>query len=146
MGYTGENYENSLDIKEIAKKIRTQLKREFPDCKFSVRIERYSGGCSLNISLMSAPFYAGVGYHQVNHYWLRRNIDEALGMTSVINNGKDISMDAAKVLLRASEIANSYNYDRSEIQSDYFDTNFYLHVEIGKWDKPFSTPEVVRVV
>lgn len=32
------------DIKEIAKQVRIELKKEFPDCKFSVRIDRFSMG------------------------------------------------------------------------------------------------------
>lgn len=32
---------------------------------------------------------------------------------------------------------NSYNYDDSDGMVDYFDTNFYGGVQIGKWDKPF---------
>ena len=33
--------------------------------------------------------------------------------------------------------ANSYNYDHSDVYTDYFDRNFYLWLEIGKWNKPF---------
>jgi len=32
---------------------------------------------------------------------------------------------------------NSYNYDDSDGMVDYFDTNFYGGVQIGKWDKPY---------
>lgn len=32
---------------------------------------------------------------------------------------------------------NSYNYNDSDGMVDYFDTNFYGGVQIGKWDKPF---------
>ena len=34
--------------------------------------------------------------------------------------------------------AQSYNYDDSDSMTDYFDTNFYLSVYVGKWDKPFK--------
>ena len=28
-------------------------------------------------------------------------------------------------------------YDRSDIQSDYFDTAYYYHVKVGAWDTPY---------
>jgi len=30
-------------------------------------------------------------------------------------------------------------YDNSDSMSDYFDTKFYLDVDIGRWDKPYKT-------
>ena len=48
-------FERNLDIKDIAKLIRKDLKKEFgKDCKFSVRIHRYSGGQSLTVSCKKA--------------------------------------------------------------------------------------------
>lgn len=29
-------------------------------------------------------------------------------------------------------------YDRSDIQTDYFDTAYYVDVNIGKWNKPYQ--------
>jgi hypothetical protein len=29
-------------------------------------------------------------------------------------------------------------YDRSDSQSDYFDTAYYVDVNVGKWDKPYE--------
>jgi len=28
-------------------------------------------------------------------------------------------------------------YDYSDIMTDYFDTAYYLHINIGRWDKPY---------
>ena len=28
-------------------------------------------------------------------------------------------------------------YDNSDIMTDYFDTAYYLHINIGKWDRPY---------
>ena len=36
---------------------------------------------------------------------------------------------------------NSYNYDDSDGMVDYFNTNFYGYVHIGKWDKPYEVSE-----
>jgi hypothetical protein len=47
----GSKYEEvkGMDIKDIAKLIRADLKRELPELKTSVRIERYSMGRSCNV-------------------------------------------------------------------------------------------------
>ena len=69
----------SLGIKEIAKQIRTQLKSEFPECNFSVTKESYSGGCSLTIALMTAPFepFTDKGKtdstRSVNHFYIQES-------------------------------------------------------------------------
>jgi hypothetical protein len=28
-------------------------------------------------------------------------------------------------------------YDRSDVQTDYFDTAYYVDVNVGAWDKPY---------
>ena len=42
-----------------------------------------------------------------------------------------------KVVGSLNKNLNSYNYDDSDGMVDYFDTNFYGGVQIGKWDKPY---------
>lgn len=32
----------------------------------------------------------------------------------------------------------SENFDKSDIQSDYFHVGYYLSVNVGKWDKPYE--------
>ena len=130
-----------LGLKEIAKRVRTQLKKEFPWCTFSVQKDTHS----IRIVLLRAPFEAFVpelsntaatseqikglanmrerGYLQVNHYY----IEDSVFYTE----------ECKKVLLRVKELTDTYNYDNSDSQSDYFDVNFYLHLSIGEWDKPF---------
>lgn len=43
-----------------------------------------------------------------------------------------------KVVSGLNKEMNSYNYDDSDGMVDYFDTNFYGYVKIGKWDKPYE--------
>lgn len=33
---------------------------------------------------------------------------------------------------------NLDNYDRSDIQTDYFDVGHYVTLQFGRWDKPFK--------
>lgn len=44
-----------VDVKETAKIIRETLKQAFPHTKFSVRLDRYSGGCSIDAHWTDGP-------------------------------------------------------------------------------------------
>ena len=121
--------EKIYDLKIVAAKIREQLKSEFPNCVFSITKD----SLSIDIRLMSANFDPFVdeddkkrGYLSINKYSLDRD---------------DRLTDKAKeVLERAVKISDQYNWDNSDIMTDYFDVNFYLHLSIGnsKTDKPFE--------
>jgi len=155
----------SLGTKEIAKRIREQLKREFPRCKFSVVTEYYSMGSSIHISLMKANFkvkqdFSEIpeqavlrftdqlrtkkqleemqkeNYHQLNQYQLRteHNPSEWCNGVFLTEKGHDL-------LKRVVEISDQYHFDESDIQTDYFNVNYYLHLNLGKWNKPFSDGE-----
>lgn len=129
-----------MDIKDIASEVRTQLKKEFPACKFSVSIERYSGGQSLNVALMAAPFEVFEngsnpdGYAQLNHYTLRNEY-----ATDRNCNGAQLTEQAWNTMKRTDQIANERNWDKSDIMTDYFFVNYYCHMAIGKWNKPVLT-------
>lgn len=123
-------------LKEIAQQVRIELKKEFPNCKFSVTTEYFSMGQAMKVSLTSAPFEAtqdGKSYTQLNQYVLRR--DDNYGDYNC--NGALLTEDAWKTMKRVDEIANGSNWDNSDSQTDYFDVNYYCHMNIGKWDKPF---------
>lgn len=118
------------DIKTTAKEIRQALRREFPACKFSVSIKRYTGGQSLSIDVMSCPFEVmatgALGtekYWQVNHYH--------------IGTSQSYTPEGKALLLRVKELANADNWDHSDHMTDYFDVNYYVHISVGRWDRPF---------
>lgn len=129
--WQGKKYNPQMSIKEIVENIRKELKEKFPECKFSVRKEVFSNGCSITVSLMEAPFDPfsdkldeydkRYGYHQINHFHMEY-----------------LPKEAYSVLKQVVDIVNSYNFDDSESMIDYFDRNFYFDLEIGKWDKPFK--------
>jgi len=138
-GYQGSNYNRNLGIKEIAKLIRTQLKKDFPECKFSVQIERYSMGQSLHIYLMESPFKVSTdpdfkGYRQLNWYFP----DESESELKRILEQTKITPQLYYIMGEVHSLVNSYNYDDSDGMIDYFDTNFYMHLNVGKWDKPYK--------
>ena len=141
------------DITDTAKEIRKKLKVEFPDCKFSVTIERFSMGQSLCVALMSSPnspFQDNLVHHshnfdyetepspnpnyaQLNQYQLRDDYQD-----SYICNGRKLTPDAWNLLKRVDAISNIDNWDNSDMQTDYSDVNYYFDIHIGKWNKPFT--------
>lgn len=123
-GWEGSRYDGNLDNKTIAKKVREFVKCVYPNCKFSIT----SSYLDIHVYLMEAPFEAfkdpETKEAQINHYYIERD-NRLTEKTSVM-------------LQTICEYLNSYNYDDSDSMTDYFDTNFYIHLAVGKWDKPFK--------
>ncbi|EQF22294.1 dnaJ domain protein [Clostridioides difficile CD160] len=131
-GWKGENYSSNLSVKDIAKIIRRYVKEIYPSCKFSVTATSSRTCSTIDVSLMEAPFSvfnSGLekNYIQVNHY----NILADNRLNSV---GKSILIDLYNIL-------KSYHYDDSDGMIDYFNTNFFMYLNIGKWNKPFRIVE-----
>lgn len=124
--------------KEIAASVREQLKKELPGWKFSVRFESFSGGSSINLSLMSGPeqVMVGSGYAQLNQYTFKDS-PTAYGR-DYHNNGVQLTPKGWEVMRAAVAILSADHWDKSDIQTDYFCTNFYMHVEIGRWDRDYQ--------
>ena len=78
------------DTKEIAKRVRTHLRKRFPMCKWSVTSD-YN---SIDVRMKSAPW--------------------------------DSDSEVLKAIAEyAYRYTDSYNYNHSDIMTDYFDVNFY---------------------
>lgn len=109
--------------KEHAATIRNNLKKNFPNFKFSVTIHHHS---SINVSLMKSPLDfskdiedSGHEYIQLNQYYFER-------------------YSHSDTLEQIYQIINEGNYNKSDIQTDYFDVGFYVHFNIGQYDKPYQ--------
>jgi len=63
------------------------------------------------------------GYIQVNPYWYNEHFT---------GDARTIINDVIDGLKSADY------YDRSDAQVDYFDTAYYMHLNIGDWDKPYK--------
>lgn len=128
-GWEGSNYDSDLGIAEISKIVKSQLKK-IPDTKWSVRSKRFSGGRSLDVYLLEAPFEVFTDdreYENVNYAWIDRQ--------------DELTDEAKSLMKKVCKFVNSFNYDDSDSQIDYFNTNFYAHYSIGKWDRPFKKVE-----
>ena len=63
------------------------------------------------------------GHMQVNLYWLEDHF----------------SGEALQVLQECAQALKAAGYyDRSDAMTDYFDTAYYMHLNIGGWDKPYK--------
>lgn len=150
----------NISLVDIAKLIKQQLKKEYPNCKFSIQTEFYSMGCSLHINIMETNFKlikpfeelsesAIRTYTQGNYY---RTVDELKHLQSkrhhqlssfieneynedVWNNGVFLTEQGFKLVKRIIDLTNKFNWDNSDSQIDYFDVKFYTHLNIGRWDK-----------
>ena len=62
------------------------------------------------------------GNASVNRYWFHEHYDGA---------AKAFLTEAYKALMSADW------YDNSDAMTDYFNTAYYMYINIGKWDKPY---------
>lgn len=124
-GYAGSNYDSKLSTKEIAAKVRTYAKNNFPGFKFSVRSECGMYADSMYIELKSGPcvpFVEG-----------SRSADRGyMSTTSTVKGWEnDLTDEVFSVLDTVLTYANSFRYDDSDGMQDYFDTNFYLKIKVS---------------
>jgi len=130
-----------ISTEEVAA-IRKQLKAEMPEYKFSVKKCHHS---SVTVAFMKGPAFKEFTYRdrngdnvagdintheQLNHYHAERFYGEKNGA---------IIKKVEKIIKTAPHKAGVGDlwYDRSDSQSDYFDTAFYMSIHIGQWDKPY---------
>ncbi|HBG2133550.1 TPA: hypothetical protein KPJ62_003920 [Clostridioides difficile] len=130
-GWKEEHYSNYLSIKDIAKIIRKYVKEIYPNYKFSVTTSSAGLSSTISVSLMEAPcnvfnedFYLQEDYLQVNYYH--------------INTNKKLNKIGKNVLSDVYSLLKNYNYDNSDAMTDYFDTNFYMYINVGNWNRPFK--------
>ena len=131
-GSEGGKYETGLNIKDIAKQVRAEIKKAMPGFKYSVTLQRFSMGQSLSVYMVSAP--EGFTFVEPNpDYW-----DGGFGQDGEVWN---TTKQYQKAQAKAEAITNAYNYDDSDSMIDYFDVNFYAHFGRtwnGEADKLYS--------
>jgi hypothetical protein len=66
-------------------------------------------------------------YITVNTYWMDNSYTG--DVLNFLNELKDAMNGAGST--------GEQNFDKSDIQSDYFHVGWYIDISVGKWDKPF---------
>lgn len=139
-GWKGQNYNSNLHMTDITKIIRGYVKLKYPTYKFSVRTRDVY---SLDISLMEAPQDVFI-YENLNEYEKKKHDDKILEMQLNhyhLERDNRLTELCREIMKDVINFAQTYNFDDSDSMIDYFHTNFYLHVEIGQWNKPFKIVE-----
>lgn len=157
-GWTGSNYDSKLSTKDISQKIRAYIKENYPDYKFSIRTDSYN---AISIYFLSSkhdifnheliedyaskaqtPPFNEMPKYEYYPYILKdvneNNFNRQIGPYIDHRDLNYLNETDAHALVDIVRYARSFNYDNSDSYTDYFDTRFYLHVEIGKWNKPFQ--------
>lgn len=124
-GWAGSNYDSKLSTKEIAAKVRSFAKKNFPGFKFSIRTEWSMYTDSMYIELKEGtciPFVEG-----------SRSAERGYMSTmSPVKGWEDeLTPEMFKVLDAVTTYASSFRYDDSDGMQDYFDTNFYLKIKVS---------------
>ena len=133
---------------EDVKHIRNELKKELPQYKFSVVRDHHS---SVTISLMKGAAFKDHEYfdryaqetkvgnlsdgehHQINQHWL----EEFYGK----ENAK--VLDKIHIIAKTAPAKNGGKvwYNDSDAMIDYFDIAYYIHINVGKWNKQYEIVE-----
>lgn len=123
----GAKYERGLSTTEIARRFRADVKAAVAagtlprGLKLSVRTDYFSGGSSIDVTIVQAP-----GLRILNPERLE------LDATNQPCYGTPWATAEARALDEAlTAMLNAYNFDGSDIQSDYFHVNFYGHVNFS---------------
>jgi hypothetical protein len=135
--FVGKKYEAGLDVTEIAKRMRADIKQAIADgeipegVKARVRTQRFAGGQSIDIRVTSVPFMVYSEEYFEEAY-------QAGGLDNIMRpRDEQFSPEMQQVFTVLRRIHASYQRDNSDIQSDYFDVNYYGQVEVDFNTMPF---------
>lgn len=105
--------------KEVVTQKRKDIKKAFPDWKFSITKRHDS---TLNVCILEANVKLTEKNHEsVNHYYIKEHYQGEV---------KECLQKIADIMLEGEKIVSE--------DSDYGSIpNFYVDLNIGKWDKPF---------
>ncbi|WP_424686510.1 MAG: LPD29 domain-containing protein [Halarcobacter ebronensis] len=119
---------------EEVKNIRTQLKKELPNLKFSVKKRDHS---KVFVTIKSGDLdFLGTLKKEVERDYITvwKNFE---------NQFTDIEI--IETLKKIDDIVYGQNYhDNSDPMIDYFDVSYYAEIKIGDWDKPYQLNQQQR--
>lgn len=137
-GWAGNKYDCNLTTKDIAERIRAYVKEAYPTYKFSVTTKYFSGGSEIKVCLMEAPEEVFVKVPTRGEKYMQ--------IHSMREDYEELTPLANEILRDVNHFINSYRYDDSDGMIDYFDTNFYYDMAVGRWNKPFKVvPKTARI-
>ena len=113
-----------INAKEV-KQIREELKKQYPDIKWSVSKEdsRNVNVCMLEGNIDFSDIET-TGYFSINEYHLYKHPEHH---QKLFNNIIDIIKTSS----------DRKWFDESDSMTDYFHTAFYFDLSVGKYQKPY---------
>jgi len=111
---------------ERVSEIRKEIKKEFPEFKFSIRNRHHSTIC---VSILAGPIEMITTDNlrrneRVNHYYIDKDYED--------------TPEVRDILQKIYKIMNKGNYTVCE-DGDYGSIpSFYCDIEIGDWNKPYK--------
>ena len=97
---------------EICRHLRADLKSKFPKhWKFTVKKDAYQGITIKNVpktAIQNITDSQSLGHLYLEHF-------------------------SQEIYDKLMKLGNAYNYDNSDIMTDYFDVNYYLHWDLQNW-------------
>ena len=109
--------------------------------KYSLRVDNYM---AINCTITAAPidFIAAYKTKTGDGWNLLHNREGRYLPVNLYWINEHFTGEAAQVLSEAAEALKAANYyDNSNAQVDYFETAYYMHLDIGRYDKPFKLLE-----
>ncbi len=156
----GSNYDSNLSTTDIAKKLRTYVKENYPEYKFSITSKYFSGGSEIKVILKDTPveltnfetmkayiekysdnfnriwdedLHTYTSYYGLDEEGKNRFVEKQLRVMpghSISRHNLDeqlewMTPEAKKVMKDVVLQLESYNFDHSDSQSDYYHVNFW---------------------
>jgi 16S rRNA G966 N2-methylase RsmD len=109
--------DSKKECKLIAKQVKKHLKERFPECKFSFKSE-YS---SIYGYLQQSPY---------EKYEISQEERSTTTRQEIYSIEKEQNIIINSIIEYADSVLQSYNWDKSDLMSDYHNKNFYGHVSI----------------
>lgn len=124
-GWTGSRRDRSYTRKELKVIFAKWLKETYKGCTFSIILSGYNSIC---VRLLKADFNPFKGEMKLNYSFSRYSITD----------DPELNDRAKEMFNNIESYFVSYNYDRSDLMTDYYDVGFYLDMVIGSGKTPFK--------
>lgn len=118
--FTGTKYNRDLDVAEIAKLLRADLKAAKLGVKFGVRVRRFAGGCAIDVTIKTLPVFRVVNPERVI---AEIETPHAYPLPDYLTT------EGRELLNKVEGMLQAYNRDASDTMFDYFCVNFYGHAD-----------------
>ena len=112
---------------KLAPKIKAICKKHGVKASLAVR---HHSTLVLNIKSGKIDFYSDFGIESADR---RSGIQ-----VNTYHYNSHFTGKSKKFLSEVIPVMNTGNHDNSDIQTDYFDVGWYVDVNIGKWNQPYT--------